>query len=689
MTNHLGLNFFVLTAILFALAMAQPGKAAAGLSGENLIVVVNADSLASRTVANHYVKLRDIPAGNIIFLSDIPDGLTIDLDGFREKILKPILATIEKRGLATQARCVAYSADFPTSVDIASYQANPPPGMSSKLVGRLGSVTGLTYLYQFVLADSEKLVALGTNNYARTNFARTFINPFSNDDAPKFDAAKAQLDNDEPLAAAEGFQELHTKYPSVAPLAILSARGYAKAKRPTDATKMIKLAIRSGWWSAEYLRDDEELSPLLDDSGLKTVLAAMPSRPVHVQGPLGFSAIKGWTRCGYPVRLNQGSIGYMMACSLAVIHERGNNLRQSVAVLHRAVQSDRTFPDGIFQFAGNSDVRAKTRFLGVGDALLYLESINRETNVFRKIFPSTSGNFAGLFLGTANVDFPGVKWRLQPGAIAETLTSTAGDFSHPHQTKLTEYLKAGAAISSGTVTEPYSLQPKFPLAMMHGYYASGCTAIESYYLSLLGPYQLLIAGDPACQPFAKPPADDVTIDLKSGDNPLIHFTRTPSEGATPTASWEIFLEGRLTKVLPGSRAINMNLKDELSGVIEIRASLVGFDPSEPRLTKTKWIEMGGGLAAPVASIAEPVNFNATDPTSFGDDGSDRAAISVKLDCPGADRIRLTHQSEILATMEGESGTVNVELSELGGGPIRLRPIALFGEKGVGGRPLEL
>ena len=397
MTKHLRRNFQRLTVIVFAIAMVHGARADAGLSGENLVVVVNADSLASRTVANHYVRLRDVPAGNVIFLRDIPDGLFIELEGFREKILKPILTTIEKRGLVGQAKCIAYSADFPTSVNISSYQSNPPPGMSSKLVGKWGSITGLTYLYQFVLADSEKLVALGTNNYARTNFERTFINPFGNDDAPVFEAAKSQLDNDEPLAAAEAFKKLHAKYPTLSPLAILSAIGFAKADRETEATKMIKSAIRSGWWSADYLRDSEQLSPLLDDPGLVTVLAAMPSRPTHVQGPLGFSAIKGWTRCGYPVGLKQGSVGYMMACSLAVIAERGNNLREAVSILHRAASSDRTFPDGQFQLAANSDVRAKTRVLGVGDALLYLESLGVKTNVFRSTLPNSSGRFAGLF----------------------------------------------------------------------------------------------------------------------------------------------------------------------------------------------------------------------------------------------------------------------------------------------------
>ena len=89
-----------------------------------------------------------------------------------------------------------------------------------------------------------------------------------------------------------------------------------------------------------------------------------------------------------------------------------------------------------------------------------------------------------------------------PGAIAESLTSYGGHFNSRKQTKLTEFLRRGAAGSSGAVAEPYSIQEKFPVAMLHGYYAEGSSLAEAFYQSISGPYQLIIVGDPLARPFA-------------------------------------------------------------------------------------------------------------------------------------------------------------------------------------------
>src|SRR6056297_2434589 len=98
---------------LLALVFCSPTvKADAGIGPENVIVVVNADSTRSRSVANHYVTIRDIPESNVILLRDIPAGLQIGLEDFKSKILKPVLETIDARKVAAQTRVIAYSADF-------------------------------------------------------------------------------------------------------------------------------------------------------------------------------------------------------------------------------------------------------------------------------------------------------------------------------------------------------------------------------------------------------------------------------------------------------------------------------------------------------------------------------------------------------------------------------------------------
>ncbi len=697
----------------------HPSPSHAGISGENIIVVVNRDSLVSRTVANHYVHLRNVPDINVIFLDKIPAGLTIGLNDFKTNILQPVLKTVEQRGLAAQTRCIAYSADFPTAVNIRAHYDRLPNAQAKKYIGSTASITGLTYYYKYILNDLNGYLGFESNLYARGKFDRSFNNPFTDDNQAIFDLAMRRLKEDAPTqdavtndaetpaendaetpaenaqpnqSAGRMFQELFTKFPSLAPLAILSARGFAKAGDRDAATQMIKSAIQSGWWSADYLKEDDLLLPLLDDAEIQRILPALSDAPFHVQGPMSFSSLSGWTPSGYPLRINQGGMPYLMSCSLAVVCRHGNTLHDAVAILRRAATADRTYPDGKFLFAGNSDVRAQTRMPGVGDALLYLESAGFPTDVFRSTLPTQPGDVAGLFVGAATVDLKKTKWKLQPGAIAETLTSTAGVFQNASQTKLTEYLAAGAAMSSGAVVEPYSIQAKFPLAMMHGYYASGLSAVEAYYSSVQSPYQLLIVGDPVCQPFAHPPNETVDISFTLGSPKKIRLDRqaivpkpplmTTDAKARPTQKWEIFVEGRLIKAFPATDKVDLNVTGDLSGVVNVCGTLVGFDASQPRRTVRKQLKLPGTLPTAIVLVGKE-ELDRTQ-RALDDDGSDAKPITIQLDCQGADKIMVTHQSETVATLDGSSGAVKIETNQLGGGPLRLRPVAVFGKQRIYG-----
>ena len=91
--------------------------ALAGGGPENLLLVVNPRSPASMTIANHYAQLRRVPARNVFYLPWNPEDQTTDVGTFRKKILEPVLATIELRGLARQIDCVAYSSDYPWAIN--------------------------------------------------------------------------------------------------------------------------------------------------------------------------------------------------------------------------------------------------------------------------------------------------------------------------------------------------------------------------------------------------------------------------------------------------------------------------------------------------------------------------------------------------------------------------------------------
>ncbi len=141
-------------------------RSEAGGGPETTLVVVNADSPASLRVANHYVKLRGIPATHICPLRGIPNLLVIDVDTFRERIWKPIEEYLEKHGLAGSIDIIAYSVDFPFGVNYdADFKGVSLPQGAQKF--RIGSLTGMTYLIQQVKEKSREYLDLRTNQYFR------------------------------------------------------------------------------------------------------------------------------------------------------------------------------------------------------------------------------------------------------------------------------------------------------------------------------------------------------------------------------------------------------------------------------------------------------------------------------------------------------------------------------------------
>lgn len=155
----------------------------------------------------------------------------------------------------------------------------------------------------------------------------------------------------------------------------------------------------------------------------------------------------------------------------------------------------------------NGDVRAKTRAWGFASAIEELRRLGVAGEIVDGALPEGRDDVAGAMIGSAGFNWADSKSRILPGAICEHLTSTGGVLVEgAGQTPLTELIRSGAVASSGAVTEPFAVQFKFPTPFLHAYYAAGCTVAEAFYLSVAGPYQLLVVGDPLCRPWAVPPA---------------------------------------------------------------------------------------------------------------------------------------------------------------------------------------
>lgn len=91
-----------------------------------------------------------------------------------------------------------------------------------------------------------------------------------------------------------------------------------------------------------------------------------------------------------------------------------------------------------------------------------------------------------------------------PGAAADHLTSFGARFPDGNgQMLVTEWLRAGATASYGTVDEPCNFPEKFPRAtVLVNRYRGGDTLLEAYWKSVRMPGQGLFVGEPLARPFS-------------------------------------------------------------------------------------------------------------------------------------------------------------------------------------------
>jgi len=155
-------------AVLSVLVGAVCGLPTAWAGGgpENVLLIVNVNSADSKTIANHYVAVRGIPASNVVYVDwrggkEVCQGLQ-----FWSKILRPAIETMDDRRLGAQIDYIVYSAGIPTSV---GFQSLFPEEKFSKAFHPVGSTNGITYLWRFLRDKNPSIVAPVFNWYMAPN----------------------------------------------------------------------------------------------------------------------------------------------------------------------------------------------------------------------------------------------------------------------------------------------------------------------------------------------------------------------------------------------------------------------------------------------------------------------------------------------------------------------------------------
>jgi hypothetical protein len=376
-----------------------------------------------------------------------------------------------------------------------------------------------------------------------------------------------------------------------------------------------------------------------------------------------FHASTGWLPGGEPAA--QGGMHYMLCTQLGNTQPLGNTVPEIVASLRRAAAADGTRPNGTFYYMQNSDIRSQVRQDLFPQAVAELRALDVKAEVGNGVVPS-GVNLNGLTTGNEVVRVRGSGSQLQPGALVDNLTSGGGQLQrvkNPNdpkmQTRLGEHMRAGAGGASGTVVEPFAIPQKFPAPSLHVHYARGASLAEAFYRSVQGPFQLLILGDPLCQPWAAIPKVEV-YGVTEGQ--FVSRTLELAPSATVEGSgvrhFDLFVDGEFREQAKDGGSFSLDTTKLADGYHELRIVAVADTPIE---TQGRWI---GGV----------VVKNGTDAVAISAPSGPRVTgplVMLNATSTADGPIAVFHNGREVGRLAGKQGGIQILTEKLGKGPVTL------------------
>ncbi|MCK5802532.1 MAG: hypothetical protein KAI66_06850 [Lentisphaeria bacterium] len=668
--------------------LLSAGGALAGGSPESTLVLVNAESWASLSIANKYVQERGIPDNNVMLINGIESFEVMKVDDFRKHILGPVFSTLKKQNRLDKINCIAYSADFPYRIDISTDIGRRT---LPKTVGKSASITGLTYLYQSVFTHNLDYLSSASNWYALRPFEYRFDPPMTADEQEQNakvtafyqekhkraatrkkeereeTAEEKQWERDELLKLKPVMQKLVEAHPKSVTLTYNYGCILALLGESEPAIGMLNKSVDAGWRDIGHMEEDDDLVSIRKRDDFKKVVKKIRSLPVYMPPARAFQSAVGWTSDRSPVPTYKGA-QYMLSTMLAYTSGRGNSYEEACNYLARSVKADASMPGGTIYFMTNSNVRSRVREWGIPSAVERLKELGRKATIEKGTLPSKKKDVSGAFIGTASFNWEKSGSKILPGAICEHLTSCGGILREKaSQTPLTAFLRNGAAGASGAVMEPYALQYKFPTPFLQVHYAEGCSLAEAFYQSVSGPYQLLIVGDPLCQPYAKFPSVSVT-GITPGEvvTGLVKISYEPADGSVPIAGCHIFIDGnRLPAVLPAKGEFPLRTAQLPDGLHELRVLPIARNR----------VATVGRTVIPfyIGNLRKNFDLVSTDKTTY----AYGETIRLKGKAEGDAKINILRYSAPVAQMDSGTGTAHIETVSLGLGEIYLRVLVTY------------
>ncbi|MEM7455312.1 MAG: hypothetical protein AAF456_13255, partial [Planctomycetota bacterium] len=357
---------------------------------------------------------------------------------------------------------------------------------------------------------------------------------------------------------------------------------------------------------------------------------------------------------------------------------RGISESNALAAMIRSCGADSTFPEGKIIFTNTDDVRCRTRAGTFDDTIRELETLGVDATTLGSAFPRNRPSIIGMSTGTPRFNINDAGNVIVPGAICENLTSFGGEMAgKPGQTKLTAFLKHGAAGSSGTVIEPFAIAAKFPHTRIHCHYARGCSLAEAYYQSVSGPFQLLIVGDALCQPWAVRPRFSVD-GLEAGQDVSgqVRMNVNYEDSPVPVAGIEVYLDGQLVRRYPRPDEITFDSNAYTDGYHELRIVAIAANEIETQGRQViPFTVANGDDRVQLTCDVEEINWE------------DTVSFHAITNC--GDEILLMQNSEVVARGPQSNVVFRVTGRKLGRGPVTLRAVVMKDGQEVSSQPVSL
>ncbi|MEX2113601.1 MAG: hypothetical protein WD845_10475 [Pirellulales bacterium] len=407
-------------------------------------------------------------------------------------------------------------------------------------------------------------------------------------------------------------------------------------------------------------------NPLMMDFGINQYMRSTANRTVRVPTH-GFRSWYGWGPGGE--MLEAGGQPYLLSTMLGMTSGRGNSVNEVVAGLRRSAAADGTHPQGTIYYCQTKDVRSTTRAAEFPAAVAELKKLGVNAEIISTAMPVGRDDVLGLMSGVATFSWQETRSTILHGAICENFTSFGGILTEGQsQTPLTEFIRFGAAGSSGTVVEPYAIGAKFPSPFIHVHYARGCSLAEAFYQSIFAPAQQLIVGDPLCQPFA--------------NIPKVEFAGIPTDGnvkgklaIAPTASvsggakidrYELFVDGRRIDTTRVDGRLEWDSASESDGYHELRVVALDATPVETQ-----------GRAIVGVTVN---NHGHTIQASASPTGSVRwdQTLKIHVTAPGMKELAVVHDTRVLKKIAGPEGNIEIDPRLFGLGPVMLQAVGTAG-----------